>query len=659
MSRPSVGPPSADLSGVPDPREPTPPAPNARGVRALFTLRHAPPQWPIALRTVVCVVTPALVGAVSGDLPSGLLASLGGFAGLFGGGHPYVYRARLLAVVALAQALAVGLGIWAGSNPWLGVLVVTGIAVVATWCCNAFGVPAATYQIALTCATGTAMAALGADPVRTALLVLAGGLFAAVVHVSPALADRHGPERRVVASAAEAVADYVDAIGTPAAAVAQHDAATRLYASWITLVNEQPHLRHPGRGLLRLREIARQLQLMLADTMRRGQPDPAAAERARRLARRARRRGAADEDFVLSALPLGRPSRVSTLAGQLRPGSRSLLVVVRVGIAAAAAGTIGSALGLAHAYWSIAAAVLVLSQGLDQRRTVQRGLERTAGTAVGVGLTALITLLHPAGWLLVLLLAVAVYLTQLLVPRNYAAAAVFITCSALLIAGVGRTAVENQELLVARAGDTALGCVVALGVFAVLSNKSPTGWLPVALAETVDAAADAVEQLTPETVTTRAGMVARRTLQRRTITLNETFVNALNGFTRQQAMAGRLWPAVVATERIAYRVLAEGWRLQDAQPDGRPDGRDRPDGAPAEAPPSAGLRRLAASIRDGRGAGQAGEVPSFLSRDVGDLRRVLGPIDISRLPQGVISNRRRDPEREFALPDDPSRPPAT
>jgi hypothetical protein len=89
-------------------------------------------------------------------------------------------------------------------------------------------------------ATGTAMAAQGADPVETSLLVLAGGVFAGLVHVAPAVVDLRSPERRIVAAAAEDVALYLEAIGGPEVDGARHQAAERLYEAWLMLVNQQP-----------------------------------------------------------------------------------------------------------------------------------------------------------------------------------------------------------------------------------------------------------------------------------------------------------------------------------------------------------------------------------------------------------------------------------
>jgi uncharacterized membrane protein YccC len=218
---------------------PSPTTGRRRRLALLLDLRPTPPQWPTALRTAVCVVLPAVVGLLAGDLPAGLTASLGGFGGLFGGGRPYAYRFRLLVYLAAAQATAVFLGIWSGGDPWLAAAVVTVIAAFATLFCNAFAVPPAAYQIVLVGATGTAMAAQGADPVETSLLVLAGGVFAGLVHVAPAVVDLRSPERRIVAAAAEDVALYLEAIGGPEVDGARHQAAERLYEAWLMLVNQR------------------------------------------------------------------------------------------------------------------------------------------------------------------------------------------------------------------------------------------------------------------------------------------------------------------------------------------------------------------------------------------------------------------------------------
>ncbi|HVK36390.1 MAG TPA: hypothetical protein VM428_12100, partial [Microlunatus sp.] len=65
---------------MPDFTPSSPPATRGRRRRLalLLDLRPTPPQWPIALRTAVCVIVPAVIGLLAGNLVAGLTASLGG-----------------------------------------------------------------------------------------------------------------------------------------------------------------------------------------------------------------------------------------------------------------------------------------------------------------------------------------------------------------------------------------------------------------------------------------------------------------------------------------------------------------------------------------------------------------------------------------------------
>lgn len=59
-------------------------------------------------------------------------------------------------------------------------------------------------------------------------------------------------------------------------------------------------------------------------------------------------------------------------------------MAARAGLAATIAGALGAALDLERAYWIMAAGVLILHQGLDWQRSLQRGVERMIGTIVGL-----------------------------------------------------------------------------------------------------------------------------------------------------------------------------------------------------------------------------------------------------------------------------------
>jgi uncharacterized membrane protein YccC len=297
-------------------------------------------------------------------------------------------------------------------------------------------------------------------------------------------------------------------------------------------------------------------------------PDPGAGATARALAAKAfARTGSAtptqtQTQTQTQTMPLGRPGAWALIRLAVAPRSRSLLVVIRVAVATALAGLLAGLLGLEHAYWAMAAAVLVLHQGLDRRQTTQRVLERLVGTWAGLLLAAAVIAMQPhALWLVAAIMALN-FLVELTVVRNYTLAVVFITAVALVISTGARGTDDLAALLLARGVDTAVGCGVALLVFLLLVPASVTTWLSTAIADTLDAAATTAGHLSPGEVTTAAAKTARRDLQRCALRLTQTYDNAINGSAHQRRVAEHAWPVIAATQRLAYRTVAECWQLE-------------------------------------------------------------------------------------------------
>ena len=70
--------------------------------------------------------------------------------------------------------------------------------------------------------------------------------------------------------------------------------------------------------------------------------------------------------------------------------------VARSGIAVLLAGTGATAAGIGHPYWAMVSAVVPLGSP-DFAQQVVRGAHRVAGTAVGLGVTAVLFAIDPAG----------------------------------------------------------------------------------------------------------------------------------------------------------------------------------------------------------------------------------------------------------------------
>ncbi|MFV8049649.1 FUSC family protein [Mycobacterium sp. 48b] len=572
------------------------PAPTATNpLRNIFVINSVPRRWPFALRAGICMAVPVLVGWLAGDTTAGLIATIGGFTSLYGSGRPYLNRGAYLGVVAVCFAAAVALGDWASAAPWLGVLTVTMIAVVATLVCSALSIgPPGAYMVVLACAAGTGTpATLHLSPGHHAALVLAGGAFAWLVHMSGALFRPRGPEKAAVATAAEAVAAYIE---TPSADT-RHRAALLLHTAWVNLVNYQPVQPKPDQTLYRLRVVNRRLHVLFAEAMRAADAGEPLAYDGAALARHlaAVPADAITDEHGAEGVPLGRPSIVQLLRRALTAGSVSLQLAVRVGIAVAISGVIAvlisQALTMTHAYWAMAAAVLMLHQGFDWQRTVARGVERTLGTWLGLGVAGAILALHPQGLWLALVIGALQFIIEMYVMRNYTLAVVFITPAALTIASGGQPVDDLGELLLTRGSDTLIGCAVALAVYwATQRLRHPTG-LRSAITATLDAVTATLPHLAADDATSPAARADRRDLQLRAMELLPAYDGSVGGSAAQRVGAERMWPTVVATEQLAYRTLAACW---GAERNGDTDA-----GAEAAADTAAALTEQASALREG------------------------------------------------------------
>ncbi|MCV7345049.1 FUSC family protein [Mycolicibacterium rhodesiae] len=585
---------------------------------------NAPPRWPIGLRAAISTAIPVTVGWTAGAMGSGLIATLGAFTSRFGADRPYANRGIELATVAVSLAAAVALGGWSAQVPWLGVLTVSVVAVAAVWLCNALAVgPPGAYIFVVACAAGIGASAAHLAPWTLGLLVLAGGAVAWLVQMAGALFGFRKPERAAVAAAADAVACYIEAANSPQERAARHRAAAALHRSWSVLVNYQPLQARPSSVLHRLRAANHAVHVLFTTavtaTAQGTEPTPGTAELARRLGTLQ----SPPEDVATrdaGRIPLGSPPVLTVLRRAISPGSLVGHIMQRVAVGALLSGAAAMALGVDHAYWAMAAAVLVLHQGTDRSRTLRRGGERLLGTWVGLGLAGLILSLHPHDLWLVLLLALLNFVIEVLVVRNYALATVFITTAALTISS-GTHAVDVGHLLLARGIDTLIGCGIGVAVYLVAVRWQESTRLTDAIARTLDAAAQVLPYVAAGDTVGLAARAARRDLQIAAIALMESDEAAMAGSARQREAAEHLLPAVTATEQLAYRTIAACWTIEH-RADGVEFGRSLFGGRSAQ-PHVEALAALATAVRTGATAPERGDPLPFLADEVTELRQTL------------------------------------
>ncbi|GAA4779800.1 FUSC family protein [Actinomycetospora chlora] len=517
------------------------------------------------VRAGVCAGAPVLVGWWAGDVTAGLTASIGAFVALYGAGRPYRSRARVLGVLALGIPAVVVAGALSAVSPVLTVVTVAAIAVLATWRCQAADTgPPGPYMVVLAAATASGIPHADTEAWRLGLLVLAGAVFSWLVHLAGALAGFRRPEEATVAAGGEAVAGLVAAVGTDRYPVARDRAARAMHRCWVVLAEQQGTPRRGG-TLERLRALAFALHGELAAAVRaqdEGRPvDPDATRRVRTLAGAVADPPPVPHRVGPDDVPLGGPGVRRTARALLVPGSPWRAVLVRVGVAAVLAGTLGVVVGLEHAYWAVAAAVLVLCQGLGWSGTLERAVLRLAGTLLGLLVAAAMFAAAPTGVALALTIAVLQSLAQWLLPRNYGVGVVAVTPLALAI-GTGAHTPDPGALLLARGLDTAVGCAIGVLVFLAVRPRAALPDPRALVAATLREAARVVPFLAAGRTATPEARGARRDLTTRLLAVADAHdVGELAAPLGPHPHTTAWWPALDAAHRLGQQVLAACWAL--------------------------------------------------------------------------------------------------
>lgn len=151
-------------------------------------------------------------------------------------------------------------------------------------------------------------------------------------------------------------------------------------------------------------------------------------------------------------------------APSLRPpaGAAARRPALRNGGAVLVAGALATSLGIGHPYWAMVSAAVPLA-ARDLGSQVVRGVQRVAGTILGLAVAALLLAAVPSGLALILVVVALQAAAELLVGRNYALALVAITPLALLMVHLAAPS-PGSTLLLDRGLETVLGVAVGLAM---------------------------------------------------------------------------------------------------------------------------------------------------------------------------------------------------
>jgi uncharacterized membrane protein YccC len=443
-----------------------------------------------AIRAAIGVMTPLVIGVLTGRTSYGSYAALGalpaGFVAFRG-----VNRSRVLAVLAAAIGMAVStfVGATAAAElPWILMLVVFiwayVIGLLASLGPTVLAV-ALQWPVALLIASALPLAP-GPAAVRAGL-VLAGGLWQCLLVISSWTIHRGTAERTALAGSYQSLADYAAHVGAGQPGPPEPGPLTGSRV----LADPNPLMRSAARQNLhdlvaeaeRIRDTLGALSAACAAAGE--EPDPEAAnllavsaavlrevagglggrpallpdllEEARRQLRMiAARPGTAWQwaaDALLGQLrsairiterlgnseqpasasrtpPLLRPHQVAdawlTVRASVGVSSEAGRHALRLAVVTTVAEVLVLASGLAHGYWTVLTIFIVLRP--DYSSTLQRGLQRAAGTAIGAGLGfGTVQLGHLGSTALLVGIGVTMLAAYAVFTVNYLLYAVFLT----------------------------------------------------------------------------------------------------------------------------------------------------------------------------------------------------------------------------------------
>lgn len=142
----------------------------------------------------------------------------------------------------------------------------------------------------------------------------------------------------------------------------------------------------------------------------------------------------------------------------------------RIAGGALIAGLAAQALGVSHPGWAAMGAVAVL-QGVHLHVTLNRALQRMAGTVVGALLIWIILSQSPSVWTGIALLFLLQWMTETAIGYNYALGQMFVTPMALLMTSMASPNGAGAEMAPERVMDTLLGVVIAVVLAVIFSTR--------------------------------------------------------------------------------------------------------------------------------------------------------------------------------------------
>ncbi|PTE34427.1 FUSC family protein [Mammaliicoccus fleurettii] len=463
-----------------------------------------------------------------GRFDLGLTAVLGSFSNIYVFNGSYPSRIRKVIVVSIMLSVCLMLGTLTITIPFLYALILGLIGMIAHFILKAFQIPGpSSVFFVLTYSVASIMPIMPEDFLNRGLLVLCGGLVSTLVIIVDAIFNHKKPEIESVLNIYKNLAYLTKNFNGKTFDDARSDTLSSIHyaTNTLTTANAFWNKNKDYNRLLQLKGRAEAMWSSCLELSSKGYEvlPVEISESLEYICNRIEGKNTLEyssivydgDDVYLSELAdlinntvkmlnesdlqidkqinYKKPMYSRIIQENLSKDSLVLMSSMQYGIILFTSVIIAFGLGFERAYWIPISCCSVLL-GSSSLSTIQRALQRTVGTILGMLGAVIILAFEPNAWTIVILMTILMATAELLIAFNYTFAIMFITPNVLLMSA----AITNQfdtYLVVPRITDVIIGSAIGLIGVLIVGRNHASKKLPKSINNTLRLQADILHTL--------------------------------------------------------------------------------------------------------------------------------------------------------------------
>lgn len=558
-------------------------------VKDIVTINKNPINWTKPIGAAICGGLPILIGLLLNQSRYGILASVGGFAYLYMFNEPYVQRMKKMFLIGIGLTITVDLGIIVKPYP---ALIVFTVAIIGAAVNFIFGVlkiagPGPIFFImAFTMFTGIELS--NEEIPLVIFLVFLVTMLSWIVSMIGYFFNPHGVELKKVRHLYLVLGEFAQAIGTNGITHSRNkvitilreteDLLTSAYTPWknstlfnrLVLLNE-----HANMLFLEMLKISvntqEKLPIEIIEQIKKIQisiKDSESKESVIKIDKTNKKYTLYEKllqvlydveaiiniesQYIGSSINISKVSTLRKLTKALNKNSIVFSYSIRYGVVLALSAIVAYNLNVVKPYWITLSCAAVMC-GPTIASTINRALQRSIGTIIGILLSMIILSIHPKGILLVIFNMILTVLIELTIAQNYALAAIFITPNAILVAENSSKIYNTLYFAGPRITNILIGSLIGVIGTYIISYKSASKRFNYLIAELLRSHARALVYLQYNDVKDDIAIVKEK-IEMDFSNLKTTYISALGEFSKNRKKLEMLWPAIFALEHMNYLI---------------------------------------------------------------------------------------------------------